>query len=421
MNPLLQKIDFRKWAVIALLVLWASATFSIALMEISFVVALVLWILSIVKSRVQTSGSVQRRAFSKIEWLLWGSLTLFFLCVLASFFTSEYFKQSFRGIFKIAKPILALLMCADLFRDDKNRKQFGLAFLLTFLLVTVDCSIQYAFGKSLLRGFPAQDSSAGLRLVGPFGDFGRMSAFLILVIPVFALRAWAELRLNKRFKDAVFAFLLAATGFLLLYLTRCRAPVLALVVSFAALLIYKRWFKTLGIGLICFLALLAVTPRGMIIHLDAESKEQSIVERVELWKRALDVIKAKPWLGTGINTYNVAHEKYDTNQNWRVRGYYAHNGYLQLAAEIGVPGISFFLLFLLIFFIKGLRGSNSVRGSPDELLHLGILTGLLAFLIYGLFDTNLQSPQCLMSFWLLAGVLIARQAPKPLTTGAVEQ
>ncbi|OQA55645.1 MAG: O-Antigen ligase [Candidatus Omnitrophica bacterium ADurb.Bin277] len=154
--------------------------------------------------------------------------------------------------------------------------------------------------------------------------------------------------------------------------------------------------------------MLMVTPRGMIIHRDADAKEQSVVERIELWKRAIDVIDSEPWFGTGINTYNVAHEKYDTAKNWRVRGYYAHNGYLQLAAEIGIPGILFFLLFLAFYFRRAWRSASALRGTSEELDRLGMITGLLAFLIYALADTNLQSPQSLMSFWILAGALAAQ-------------
>jgi O-antigen ligase len=354
---------------------------------------------------------------AKFDRALWTPLALFFAIVLLSFFFSEYPKQSFRGIFKIAKPLLVFIMAAGLFRDKNSRARFDLAFLITFLLVTIDSSIQYAFGKDLLRGFAAQDASSGRRLVGPFGDFGRMAAYLVLVIPVFALRFWSEFRQPDQRKKSFYVLALSIAAFTLLYLTRCRGPVVALVFSLGCLLVYKRWFKALGIGLALFLTLLAFTPRGMIIHLDADSKEQSLIERIELAKRALDVIEAKPWLGTGINTYNVAHDKYDKEQNWRVRGYYAHNGYLQLAAEIGLPGIFFFLLFLVMFFRRGLREAKAVRGSPEELEQLGILTGLLAFLLYAMADTNLQSPQSLMSFWFMAGLLMAKQ--KTLQTPGV--
>ncbi|HOE69378.1 MAG TPA: O-antigen ligase family protein [Candidatus Omnitrophota bacterium] len=416
MNALFEKIktfDTSKWAVATLLVLWASTTFSIALMEIAFVAALVLWLLS----RIPTSGFRLRIADTgRADRIMWGALAAFFLIVLASFLVSEYPRESFRGVLKIAKPLLIFLMVADLFRDGSNRRRFDIAFLAAFLIVTADSSIQYAFGKSLLRGYPAQDSSAGLRLVGPFGDFGKMGSYLILVIPVFVMRFWSEFRAGATRKNSFYALALALIAFMLLYLTRCRGPVVALVIAIGLLCLWKRWFKFLGLGVIVLFVGIVMAPRHVIIHKDAEGKEQSVVERFELWKRALDVIDSRPWLGTGINTYDVAHEKYDTRKNWRVRGYYAHNGYLQLAAEIGVPGVLFFVVFLVSLFRRGMQKARAARGSPEEWTILGLMTGLLAFLIYALSDTNLQSPQPLMAFWFLAGVLLALQNPNPSNT-----
>ena len=398
-----------------MLALWASLTFSIALTEIAFICALVFWIgWHIQLKRGIPPQSVGGQASTpKIDCVFWTPLALFFILVLISYFTSEYPKESFKGIFKIAKPLLAFIMAAELFRETKFQKRFDGIFLATFLMVVIDCSIQYAFGKDLLRGFAAEPSAAGIRLIGPFGNFAKMATYLVLVIPVFMMRFWSDFRQHEHRKSSFYSLALAMAGLALLYLTRCRGPVVALVLSFGIFFIYKRWFKTLGITIILCLAILAVLPRNVLIHQDAEKKEQSIVERFELWKRALDVIKAKPWTGTGINTYNVAHERYDKEQNWRVRGYYAHNGYLQLAAEVGLPGIFFFLLFLFMLFKRSLRAVRQVRGSPEEYAQLGLLTGLLAFLIYAACDNNLQSPPSLMFFWFLAGVLMAHQSRYP--------
>jgi O-antigen ligase len=396
-------LDFRLYATISLLALWASTTFSIALMEISTVCALIFWILG--KTGVNPE---QRWAAPRIDWALWAPLTLFFALVLVSLVTSEYPKQSFRGLFKIAKPLLVFIMAADLFRNSASMKRFEGVFLAIFLIVTMDCAAQYAFGKDILRGFAPEYASAGIRLVGPFGNFAKMSTYLVLVIPVFAMIFWSDFAHKEHRKRSFYGLALALAGLTLLYLTRCRGPVVALALAFGILFIYKRWFKTLGIALLLGLTVLTtMVPRHVLIHEDAEGKEQSLVERFELWKRALHVIEVKPWTGTGINTYNVAHAKYDTTQNWRVRGYYAHNGYLQLAAEIGLPGIFCFFWFLFMFFRRSLQAIRRVRGSPEELLLLGYSTGLLAFLIYAAFDNNLQSPPSLMMFWYLAGITLA--------------
>ena len=407
-------LDLRSYAISSMLVLWASTTFAIALMEIALVCALIFWIgwhIQLKKGIRHNAPTDRAFKIHESDWAFWTPLAIFFILVLASYFTSEYPKESFRGIFKIAKPLLAFMMAIDLFRDTPSQKRFDGIFLAAFLLVMIDCSIQYAFGKDLLRGFAAEQSAAGIRLVGPFGNFAKMATYLVLVIPVFGMRFWNDLTHSEQRKKSFYNLALAVAGFALLYLTRCRGPVVALVLSFGILFIYKRWFKALGIALLLCLVLLAAIPRNVLVHQDAEKKEQSIVERFELWKRALDVIKAKPWTGTGINTYNAAHGKYDKEKNWRVRGYYAHNGYLQLTAEIGLPGIFFFLLFLFMFFRKVLGGLGAIRGSPEEYTRLGLLTGLLAFLIYAACDNNLQSPPSLMFFWFSAGILMARQTP----------
>lgn len=452
----IRNLDLRFYAVISLLVLWASLTFSIALTEIAFVFALIFWVgwqgtdtffrkrgqapFPAEKERsprekgappqsvggqadtastpgVKSGGhQIKHRVLSRVDWALWAPLALFVIAVVASFFTSEYPKQSFRGLLKIAKPVLVFFMAAGLFRAPKDQKWFDRIFLATFLMVTIDCAIQYTFGKDLLRGFAAQDSKSGLRLVGPFGNFAKMATYLVLVIPVFAMQFLAKFpRLDRR-KTSYYALALALAGCTLLYLTRCRGAMLGVTISFFFVFIYKRWFKALGIALLLCLVILSVMPKAMIFHYDITYKEQSLRERFQLWRRALDVIEAKPLTGTGINTYNVAHAKYDKEQHWRVRGYYAHNGYLQLAAEIGLPGIFFFLGFLFMFFRRALRSIKQAPGSPEEYIQLGLLTSLLAFLIYATADNNLQSPPSLMMFWYLAGILMGRQNSTPDNT-----
>lgn len=479
----IKNMDFAGYAVISLLVLWTSLTFSIALTEISFVCALIFWIGWHIqlKKGIACPGPDDERAgrgdaggssacLRKIDWAFWTPLALFFIFVLISFFTSEYPKQSFQGLYKIARPLLAFVMAGELFRDAHSQKRFEGVFLAAFLLVMVDSSIQYVFGKDLLRGFSAEQSGAGIRLVGPFGNFAKMATYLVLVIPVFGMRFWSDFLQPEQRKKSFYALALAFAGVILLYLTRCRGPVAALGLSLGFLFLYKRWFKILGIALLLGVLLLALSPREVIIHQDGKGKEQSISERYYLWRRAIDVIIAKPLTGTGINTYDRAHAKYDTVRQKRyisvspktttfrqnpngsvsfissesawtsdekqhsiiIKGqryyihrdpeggyaiwndyvsseYYAHNGYLQLAAEIGLPGIFCFLGFLFMFFRKALRALRSIRGSSEEYTRLGLLTGLLAFLFYAAGDNNLQSPPSLMFFWFTAGILMARQ------------
>jgi O-antigen ligase len=484
----IRNLDLRLYGVISMLVLWVASTFSIALMEITFVCALICWIGWHIQRRKWPqpslsfphvlSGNPEHgspiKAFgddkNAVDWGFWAPLALFFMFVLVSYFTSEYPKQSLQGLYKIAKPLLAFWMAIDLFGNTESQKRFRGIFLATFLLVAIDCSIQYAFGKDLLRGFAAERSGSGIRLTGPFGNFAIMATYLVLVIPIFGMYFWSDFMRPDRRKRSFYGLALVMAGLALLYLTRCRGALVALVLGFGIFFIYKRWLKALGVTILLCLVLLAAMPRNVLVHRNASKEDQSLSDRYYLWRRALDVIVAKPLTGTGINTYAKAHAKYDTLQKknlmplqpafpevrqnrdgsvsfisadlvltsdtkqtvlWNVdrkytlvrdkagkyfiyddlvvRNYYAHNGYLQLAAEIGLPGTFFFLLFLVIFFKRSFRALNAVRGSPEEYTRLGLLIALLVFLIYAATDNNLQSPMSLMKFWYLAGILMARQ------------
>lgn len=404
--------DYRSCAQIAMLVLWASTTFSIALMEIAFVCALLFWIGWHIQLRKESGGFplTRQACLAGIDWMLWLPLALFLIEVLLSLALSEYPKQSFQGVLKVAKPILAFFMASRLFQNTASQKYFRWIFLAVFLVLIIDSSVQYAFGRDFIRGFAAVKSRSGLRLVGPFGNFAKMATYLVLVVPVFTMCSLSDFIKKGGRSASFYTFSLSIAGAVLLYLTRCRGAMIGLAVAFFILFFYKRWWKVLGLGILLCFMIVAVMPKAMIFHYDITNKEQSLRERYRLWKRALDVIEAKPLTGTGINTYNVAHAKYDKEKHWRVRGYYAHNGYLQLAAEIGLPGIFCFLWFLFMFFRRTLQAVVRVRGSPEEYIQLGLVTGLMAFLFYAAGDNNLQSPPSLMMFWYLAGILRARQS-----------
>jgi len=209
----------------------------------------------------------------------------------------------------------------------------------------------------------------------------------------------------KRKSEKAALALFSLTGIVCLFHTGSRACWLAFVAGIFFLGLLRKSKIIIGgliiTGIIAFFAL----PDYMLIHFDAYRKEQSISERFMLWERAADVIKAHPFLGVGINTYNKVHEKYDTKKDSRVKGYYAHNGYLQLGAEIGLFGLAAFVIFILLYFSKLIyRARDSI---PDLLLKdslKGVLAGCFGFLCLVMVDTVFHSYQSSLLFWLFMGL-----------------
>lgn len=205
-------------------------------------------------------------------------------------------------------------------------------------------------------------------------------------------------------KERVFLLLLFLLGMFCMFHTQARSAWLsfAAALAFFALIQRQKWILA-GLALAAALAL-AVLPRNMIIHQDAEGKEQSLVERYVLWDRALNVILARPLLGTGINTYVRSHPEFDKTQSWRVKYYYAHNSYLQLAAERGIPALLFFLGFVLCFFARALRAVRKTHDPDVQSLLRGVLAALVGLLCFALVDTAFEPMQTGLQYWFLFAI-----------------
>lgn len=375
-----------------LMALLVSFSFSTALVEITFTFSLLCFI--------YLTFSLRANPLAGLPKAVAAALVLYTAAVLLSLVWTEYPKESFRGVFKVLQQVFIFLMAAHLPRETLSGKAFEKILLCLFAFVVANGLFQYALGTDLIRGFKSVDASAGVRITSSFKSYGLFASFLVLILPVVTALAFRAKRFSRY---QLFLFILVAEGLLCLYFTRSRGAWLAFfLAAFSALALFRQW-RFAGVLVLCALAAVAVLPKNVLIHLDADLKEQSVVERLELWQRAMHVVEAKPLTGTGINTYTKAHEKYDRSGSWRVRDYYAHNGYLQMAAEIGIPGagaFAFFCLALLGSVFKRLKTLNL----PDRLLCGGLWTGIAGFIIFAVWDTLLHNPQAVMAFWFVAGL-----------------
>lgn len=390
-------LNLRQIAALALLVLWASFSFSLALAEISFAISAIAYLF----------WKARSRPFQfHLPRSIWLPLLVLFTVGMLSILVSEIPLKSLRGVFKLANQMMIFLMVSDIFRDQKDRRKLEYVFVFFYLLLILDALYQCGVGKDFIRGFKLQPASSGARITASFKSYGLLAAYLLLTLPY--LFSLAQHYLTKGRRSVGFLSLtLFSFGLVVLFFTRSRGAYFAAILGlFAILLITRKWRGMGIIGLLLGLALVVV-PKNVIIHLDQFGREQSLVERYYLWDRAIKVIQAKPILGTGINTYAAVHQKYDKTYNWRVQGYYAHNGYLQMAAETGIVGLGAFLYFIF----QSIRLNLSSRNS-DSAFRLGLFIGIINFLCFALVDTILHNSQSVTPFWFILGLHCAASLPR---------
>ena len=127
----------------------------------------------------------------------------------------------------------------------------------------------------------------------------------------------------------------------------------------------------------------------------------SVVERAAHWQAALGMIADHPWTGVGIGNYAAAYERYALPR-WRDPLGHAHNYYLNIAAEAGLPGLGAYLLWVAAGVWVAIRAARVARG-----WHLGLALGALGLMmhlcVHSLFD-NLYVHGMAMQVGLVLGL-----------------
>jgi putative inorganic carbon (HCO3(-)) transporter len=128
----------------------------------------------------------------------------------------------------------------------------------------------------------------------------------------------------------------------------------------------------------------------------------STSDRLHYWEAAVRIIKDHPLTGIGLNTYAKVIKEYSPRYP-----NYAHNSYLQVAAELGLPGLAVVLWVLAGPLIFALR---KIRTITDPLWS-GILgamaAGYIALLAESALDTTFYSVQLSMMVWIMMALLVA--------------
>jgi tetratricopeptide (TPR) repeat protein len=324
--------------------------------------------------------------------------------------------STWRALSLTLSCLLALVAAVQVSRSRSARRR-----LLTVLAATgaglATLGLVHAlFGVEQLLGVFSFAPAPAPPLVTPFVNPNHLSAFLGLSSTV-AL----GLALTEGTRARVAAFCLAAVlGGVGVLLSLSRGGIAFFILgqlALAGLLVLHRregprGRRAWGLGIAALLGLLAVLGVGLYAaseRLAAEWAGTGGVEglrhsKVALWPMMVDAARAFPVAGMGRGAFEVAFPRYQTvpaSNTFTV----PENGVLQLATELGVPG-----LLVLAAWLWGF--GRLVRRERLEPAELGVLAGVVGLGLHDLFDFSLELPACAVAA-LVALATVARPEGHP--------
>lgn len=136
--------------------------------------------------------------------------------------------------------------------------------------------------------------------------------------------------------------------------------------------------------------------------IDSVNTDDPTTGRAHFWSVTLNIIKAYPYLGTGLGAYGVSYTQYDS-RNGLFRLEQAHNDYLQVLSDGGIVGAALALFFVALLFYKAIVRAKS-RDDFRRGIALGALSGCFGVLIHSFFDFTLHTTSNALLFLVLAAL-----------------
>ncbi len=431
--------------------------FSKAGVEICATVAIVAWIfergLRIKELRGKGKDTKVKGSFfpaSRFNNLI----GMLFLISLLSMIFSVNINLSLEGVFlKLAEYLLLFFICFDIFSQKessgKRMNIFIIVLLACVFLIFSDSIFQWITGKDFLRGF-----TGGARLRASFSSANNLSAWLIVIIPILWAVVFTPLEKifvgSKNFKDnkknfqhnrvltdsannfgkpgsltgfagdkkdkftriiKILSLLLSFVGIVLLGMTFSRGAWVGFFIGSCFISIFYLISKEKSIrkfSAFVGVCLIVLFIGGIFVFKPVQKRLLTLREGFEeagykkyVWQEAIAIIEDFPILGIGPNSYAFVGPHYKLLEN---TGHYPHNSYLHMAAEAGLLGLGAFLWIIARFFYLGVK---RIKEKGDVLL-LGIMAGICAFLVHSFFNPNLYALQLVVLFWVMMGVGTAR-------------
>lgn len=381
----------------SLYVMIFALPFSKSLVEITIVTAL--------------SGVIIKKLITKerfventhIEILLY----IFLIASAISLFNSPYMKISVRALFSKSLKFAALFLVAkEIINTRQKLDRFIMVSLASCAVILADGFIQYFITHvDLLHNYPTfKYVKEELPFLGfPTASFPFPNDFAAwMLIFIFPIGVFVSLG-NGGLVSRVICGLLFTGLLYSLVLTKVRGAWLSFMASFAILTIIRS--RKIVVFLIIVLLLTAVFVKKDLMS-DIVSLS-SIGDRVTMWRNGWEIFKKHPVIGNGVNTFFGMYAEVRNDEFRGKKGSYAHNCYLQMAADIGLVGLASFLFFIAALILKGFKAFRRTGDPFYSSVILGMSLGLIAFLLHSFVDTNLYSLNLAALFWLSAGMLLA--------------
>lgn len=329
---------------------------------------------------------------------------LFFiiLSILSVTVTTQQPDISARTFFrKTMEYVIIFFMMAETINTKRRLKNILITMLISSFVVGLDGVFQQLMKVDFIRKFPLY---AG-KVTGTFQFSNDLASYLIAILPI-PISLVIHRATDKKSRFSL--ILLSAILVTCLLFTRTRGAWIGFIlgVLFVSILNGKKAFFMAVVLLILLFLFSPPAIKNQVKSFASLATDVSTNDRAIIWKTAWQMFRDRPFFGHGLGTFMSVFGRYKPPNYGEI--VYAHNCYLQMAAEIGIFGLLIFIWFIFCLFRGAIFKLIKTEDRFVKAAFLGVIGGVLAYLVHSAVDTNLYSLPLAVLFWAMAGLAAAK-------------
>jgi putative inorganic carbon (HCO3(-)) transporter len=295
-------------------------------------------------------------------------------------------------VYRLLSGVILLYAMVNWGRTTRRIRLLVVGTILATLFLALFATVSVEWAQQKLLFIPAAIYDRFTLLVKDTVQHNIMAGSLIILYPItlgLLLFAWKELRSWYR----SLLVIVAMVGLLILILTQSRGAILALL-AVILILMSLRWKR----GWIAILVSMAIGAAAIgylgidksLAMLASGVSLEGLAGRLEVWSRAIYMIQDFPITGVGMGLFGrVTDLVYPFFLNAAGSVPHAHNLILQVAADLGIPGLIAWLSILSLIIVMSFQLYRYGRQRADQWtagLGAGLLCSQAALIVHGLLD-----------------------------------
>jgi len=314
----------------------------------------------------------------------------------------------------------------ELVKKNYTRAVVAVLFIMTAIILFFS-ALQFFLDIPQWRGYAAPMKRG---LLSPFDDINSYGSVMVLLAAIFLFISRGSSGTYKIITGCITFFLSFFAFFSLSRTTMVIIVLLGMVYLWHT--IKSKLLVTTLIACLGFFIIVSVyTSRKTPIHIPFIkysttylTSANALGYRLFRWRITGDMIQDCPISGSGIGSYLRLFPWYsnfdpvrdgDSVAAWNAPDN-AHNYYLQIAAELGIPSLVIFILIVVLIYRKGLKRTATEPG--EKSLLQGLIAGLSAYLATCLMGHPLLLPCQQFIFWFVVlGIVMPGSAQEKRTAG----